>query len=529
MFLRSIVSSFLPISENLKRVLSVQIPIRDRPMLAEKELQINKGRTQTEASRVQSTLVLSILDGMGYSVMVGAGETYFIPYAIFLGGSNLLLGLFVALPIFVGSLSQIFSERLLFRLGTRKRVICAGALCQSLMFGPILWVKDCEPSTRLGWLLGLVCLYQACGLVLAPSWSSLMGDLVPETERGAYFGRRNRFIQITTFATLLAAGLILYLFKERGEEYRGFLVIFLGSAAARVASLFFLLLHWEPPTRSPPTQRTFSAVAETFQKRDQRALILYLTLMNFGVYLAAPFFSTYMLRPQGESGMGWSYVTYTAINGITVFFKFVFLPLWGRASDRFGARKCLVLAAWFLSTLPLFWLFPREHAGLYFGVICLAQLCGGFAWAGHELCAFNFLLDSARPEDRPRLVASMNIINGVMVFLGSTTGAVMVSLAPGAVNSFLLVFLASGLTRFGVCAALVHRLREVRVVEKISYRALLFRVTAARAHMGPGMRFFVFPAKKIEESFPIHVAVHEHVVDGKGLNVPTHEAALKRL
>ena len=75
--------------------------------------------------RARKTLVYSILDGIGYSVMVGAGETYFIPYAIFLGGSNLVLGLFVALPILVGSLSQIFSERLLLLLGTRKRVICA--------------------------------------------------------------------------------------------------------------------------------------------------------------------------------------------------------------------------------------------------------------------------------------------------------------------------------------------------------------------------------------------------------------------
>src|SRR5262249_8759208 len=160
---------------------------------------------------------------------------------------------------------------------------------------------------------------------------------------------------------------------------------------------------------------------------------------NFGVYLAAPFFSTFMLRPVKDSGLGWSYVTYTAINAITVFGKFLFLPLWGKAADRFGARKCLVLAAWFLCTLPLFWLFPSSHARLYIGMICLAQLFGGFAWAGHELCSFNFLLDSALARDRPRLVASMNILNGIMVFLGSTTGAVLVSLNPLPFNSFQTV------------------------------------------------------------------------------------------
>src|SRR5215510_14594127 len=111
-------------------------------MLTEVVVQSNKVRRPEtspspqagEKNKAQSTLIFSVLDGLGYSVMVGAGETYFIPYAVFLGGSNLLLGLFVALPIFVGSLRQIFSERLLLAFGTRKRLICAGVSAQALIF-----------------------------------------------------------------------------------------------------------------------------------------------------------------------------------------------------------------------------------------------------------------------------------------------------------------------------------------------------------------------------------------------------------
>ncbi len=443
--------------------------------------------------RARKTLAYSILDGIGYSVMVGAGETYFIPYAIFLGGSNLVLGLFVALPILVGSLSQIFSERLLLLLGTRKRLICAAVALQILTFIPMVGVHQLSSANRSEILLAIVCVYWACGLVLGPSWSSLMGDLVPEASRGGYFGRRNRYLQITTFIALLAAGLILYAFKHGGLEFHGFAAILALSAAARGVSLIFLLLHWDPPMESPPTRRTLSAVAETLRNPQQRVLILYLTLMNFGVYLAAPFFSAYMLRAPAEHGLEWSYVTYTLVNGIAVFFKFVFLPLWGAASDRFGSRKCLVLAAWLICALPVMWAFPRTDMGLYFAVICVTQTWGGLAWAGHELCSFNFLLDSAHAADRPRLVASMNIVNGLMVFLGSMTGAVVVSLAPASVNPFLLVFFISGLCRFGVCGALVSRLKEVRVVEKISYRSLFFRVSSVRSTMGPVIRFFVLP------------------------------------
>ncbi|MGH9362436.1 MAG: MFS transporter, partial [Thermoanaerobaculia bacterium] len=319
--------------------------------------------------RIERTLRHSILDGIGYSVMVGAGETYFIPYAIFLGSSNLVLGLLVAFPIFLGSLSQVLSEKLLRILGSRKRLIALAALLQGLTLLPMLLVHF-SPAYRGQLLLACVSAYWVFGLVLGPSWSSLMGDLVEERRRGEYFGRRNRCLQISIFLSLSAAGAVLWACNRTGEEYLGFAAIFGLAFLARVVSFVFLLLHWEPPMASPPHGRTVSMVIETLRDRDHRLLVLYLSLMNLGVYLSAPFFSTYMLRPPAEHGLGWSYAKYTAIHGIAMVFKFLFLPLWGRASDRFGTRKCLTLSAWIVATLPLFWLTRDDRPLLHLALIC---------------------------------------------------------------------------------------------------------------------------------------------------------------
>jgi len=432
---------------------------------------------------------------MGYSIMVGAGETYFIPYGISLGASNVVLGLLVAFPIFLGSLSQLLSEKLLKALGSRKRLIAWAILLQACTFLPLMLVRWL-PGWQSPLLLLTVCAYWIFGLVPGPSWSSLMGDLVEERQRGAYFGTRNRFSQISILAGLVAAGLILYVSARQGNEQAGYLAIFSLAAAARLGSLCFLLLHHEPPMASPPHGRTFSMVRETLRDRDHRLLILYLSLMNFGVYLSAPFFSTYMLRPPAQSGLGWSYARYTAVTGIVLFFKFVFLPLWGRAADRFGARKCLTLSAWVVCLLPLIWLMPPHHPALHLAAICLVQTLSGFAWAGHELCSFNFLLDSADPADRPRLVASMNIVNGLMIFLGSSLGALVVWALAGRIHPFMGVFFLSSLVRFTNCFSLLPLLREVRQVEAISYRSLFFRVSGVRAGLGPGVRFFLLPGTR---------------------------------
>jgi len=237
-------------------------------------------------------------------------------------------------------------------------------------------------------------------------------------------------------------------------------------------------------------------VAETMRDRGHRLLVLYLSLVSFALNLSAPYFSAYLLRPAAEHGLAWSYLAFTLVNAITAFFKFLFLPVWGRTADRFGSRKCLVLASWLLSTLPLFWLLPPALR-LGPAAICLGQAWAGFVMAGHELSSFNFLLDSSQPAVRPRLVASMNMINGLMVFLGSATGGAAVSLAPRWANPFILVFVLSVLARFAVCAALAGRLREVRIVERIGYRSLFFRVSLARAQFGPLLRFFLVPKEKI--------------------------------
>jgi MFS family permease len=444
---------------------------------------------------VRRTLTLSILDGVFYSVMVGAGETYFSPYAIALGASNLVVGLLVAFPVLVGSLSQLASERLLAWAGSRRRLIVASVALQAASFVPMMALGCWDSPARAPVFLGLVCLYWAFQLVAGPAWNSLMGDLVPEAQRGTYFARRNRYLQLATFLSMLGAGLVLTAFRERGASLPGFVAIFTLSMLARLVSLGFLVQHHEPPMAAPPTRRTWTTVTEVLKAPAQRRLIRYLTTMNFAVYLSAPYFAAYMLRKHERHGLEWSYATFTAVTAVAVASKFLFLPLWGQAVDRFGSRKCLTLAAWLIVALPLPWLFPTYRPGLHLAVIVLAQVWSGLAWAGHELCSFSFLLDSAPAADRARLTAAMNAINGVMVFAGATLGGVLVEAVPSTWNPFFVVFVVSSALRLVTALTLLPGLEEMRVVEHISYRDLFFRVVAVRPQLGPMLRFFQLPGQ----------------------------------
>ena len=51
----------------------------------------------------------SVRDGVAYSVMAGAGESYLSAFALFFKANTAQIGLLVSLPSLIASLSQLFS------------------------------------------------------------------------------------------------------------------------------------------------------------------------------------------------------------------------------------------------------------------------------------------------------------------------------------------------------------------------------------------------------------------------------------
>src|SRR3989338_532485 len=161
--------------------------------------------------KVKRSLKYSILDGTFYSMMVGFGESFFSAFAVFLKATNIQLGLLGSLPQTLGSLSQFFSNRLIKLFNSRKRFVCIGALLEGLMYIPIALVFFLG-KFQVYYLILFICIYWILGMILSPAWSSWMGDLVNEKERGVYFGRRNRIAGFASFVSLLIGGYILHNF-----------------------------------------------------------------------------------------------------------------------------------------------------------------------------------------------------------------------------------------------------------------------------------------------------------------------------
>jgi len=440
-----------------------------------------------ERRRHSPSLRASVRDGMSHAVMIGAGETYFGPFGIFLGATTMQIGLLATLPQLFGALLQWAGALATERIKSRRTTIVRAALFQASLL---------LPAALLPFVLGagqdvvfvlilLVTLYQGAAGFLNPIWSSLIGDLVPATIRGRFFGRRSRLTGMSTFAALLIAGLILDLTKRLDYAALGFLVAFLGAMFGRLESARWLAKYDDPPFQIDRGQRfSFFQFIMRAPYSNFARYVFFVSTVNFAVAFSGPYFALYMLRD-----LQLSYLQFTAITAAAAVSQFLTFRYWGGLTDRFGNKKIMNVCGWGIGTVPILWL---VSANIWY--LIGVQVYGGFIWAGFTLASSNYLFDAVSPPKRARAAAYQGMINGAFVFAGSLLGGFVAIQLPRvyvagpwlwAPQSVLLViFLLSGLMRFVVAGVRLRRFKELRPVEAIRHRDLIFRISHIRPIWG---------------------------------------------
>ena len=336
-------------------------------------------------------------------------------------------------------------------------------------------------------LIFFVSLYWIFGMIASAAWNSWMGDLVKENERGRYFGKRNKIAGLTAFVSFMLGGYILQRFTDGSEQqYIGFAIIFGLALLSRIMSFVYLTKKYEPEyVAVKEAEFTLLDFIRQARFRNYGLLVLYLCFMNFSIYIAGPFFAAYMLYD-----LKFSYMTFTIISAIAIIVKYLSMPVWGMASDRFGTRKVLTLSGFLMPIVPLLWFFSGNAWHLV-----PIQIYSGFVWAGFEISSFNFMFDTTSHEKRATCIAYYNVLNGGSLLLGSVIGSLMVKYSTLFWSKYLIVFLASFALRYVASFVFLPRLKEVRQVESTSYEKIFLNIITSMPTMGIMHRLITFRRK----------------------------------
>lgn len=433
-------------------------------------------KTLTE-EQTKKTKKYSILDGSAWSVMYGFGEQYVVPFAIRLGATNSEIGILGTVPSFIGSLSQLIGAKLIDTYKNRKKIVTLFVIIQAFLFIPLFIIPFLTKSVFI--LTIMFSAYLILSNMIGPSWSSWIGDIIPENQRASYFSRRNKYVVGVSVLSILFAGLTLNYFAEI-NIWTGFGILFSIAFIGRVVSWYYLNKQFEPTyVYDPKTYFSFTEFIKKMPRTTFGNFVIYRSLMAFSVMIAAPFFAVFMLK-----NLEFSYIQYTTIILTPLIVRVFTISYWGKYSQKFGTRNIMIVSGLLIATIPLWWFlgaYVFKGLILFYALIC-AEIISGFAWAGFELTTFNYILETATSEKRARCFAYFNAIFGVAVLLGGLLGSLLVLIIPDifGLNNIMIVFLLSALARFIIAGFFTNKIKEIKISKNISDKKLFFELIFAK-------------------------------------------------
>jgi MFS family permease len=422
-------------------------------------------------NKIKKSLKVSFWEGTFSSCTSGLVSDYVTPYALALKASTQLIGALSAVPFLASSLAQLKAAEITEFFKSRKRMMAIFIMLHLFMLVPIMLVPYLFQNQPVLFLILFVTLFTAFSAAAGPVMQSLLGEYIPYNSRGRYFGWRSKIMMTVTIAASLIAGFILNHF--RNNVLKGFLIVFSLALFARFISWVFLIRMYEPSFRvHEEAYFSFFDFVKGIKKSNFVQFVLLVSGLQFCVNLAAPFFSVLMLRD-----LKFNYITYTILVSTVTVIQIFTIGRWGRAADRAGNIKVLKFTALIIASLPLWWIISQNPLYLIF-----AQALSGFAWAGFNLCGSNFVYDAVTPQKRIRCIGYLSVFVGLGVFLGGIIGGYLASSLPNIFGYKLLtLFLISSLMRFAVVLSISRRIKEVRAVEHVSYRDLLYRIVGIKS------------------------------------------------
>ncbi len=433
-------------------------------------------KNKEEHNKKEYTKKLSIVEGSVYSVMDGIGLRNVSPYALSLGANNAQIGLLTSIPNLLGNFFQLLTTKAMEK-HSRKEILLFGAIFQSLMWilmilvGFLYFFKGLNSSISVNSIILIYTLLVLFGGFISPAWNSLMNDVVLRKERGKYFGRRNKLLGIVALISMLLAGFILDYFKQT-KLFFGFAILFGVCFIARAVSFYLLSRHYDPEFKF---EKGYYFSIKEFIKKIPNSnfgkFVFFVFLVQLATAIASPFFAVYMLK-----NLNFNYTSYVFVIISSSLSSLIFMPIWGKFSDKYGNLRIIKICGFFTPFVPLMWLMStivaKFNPAFLIYYLLIIEFLSGLVWAGFNLTSSNFIYDAVTRQRIALCVAYFNFFAGTGVFIGASLGGFIASMkfVIFGMNSILFVFLLSFIARMAAYLAMISKIKEVREVESFDKR-----------------------------------------------------------
>jgi len=348
--------------------------------------------------------------------------------------------------------------------------------------------------------------------IMSPAWSVWMHEFVPQNIMGGFFARRlllMTFVSILTGLSIAKLVDVAMAYSSVAGTYVYALIFFVAFLAGMLSVYHIYKIPEKKYQPVPMNQGMRQLLILPFKDANFRHLIVFLSVWQFAVNLATPFFTVQMLKT-----LQLPLTTVIFLTILSQIFYILTIRVWGKIADKFGNKPVLSVCAPMLVLTIFAFIFTENSMGHNFLIWLLVAIhvVMGVANAGIALGVNNISLKLAPATGSSSYLAVVGFFNsffaGVAPILGGLFADFFVSrelsvmfqwsspiedilISPLNFRNLDFFFLFAGI--FGFFS--LHLLDKVNEGEKISEKAVFKEFTAEAKHKLSSLEKMAFWSK----------------------------------
>lgn len=396
---------------------------------------------------------LSIFEGCtARTIGTLTSGAFLVGFAKLLGSSDQIAGTIAAIPVLAG-IVMVISPIVLERMENRKFIVTLFCLIGRLMLGSMILIPLMNISYQMKIVI-LILTFLIANLFISfslPAAQTWLQAVTPEEIRGKYFGKRESIVLgVVTIVTLLM-GQILDKFKQIGQQFSGFIVVYIVVIISAVVNFIIFSNMREPKSKVADTPPALKQVLTMPLGNNKfMRVVLLLIIWNFGFQLGWPFTAVYMVS---TLKLGYGLITIMAV--LASITSVIFVRYWGRLADKKSWLYLMKLMTILQILSFISWFLINKYSVLL--LLPVAHILSGAAISGINISVNNLQYSYAPKENKTVYIGFSSAISSIFGFCGTLCGASVlkiteqykVTLGGLSIGNIQILFLVSSIILIG--------------------------------------------------------------------------------
>jgi MFS family permease len=406
------------------------------------------------------SLKLSLFDAFFFSLMVGAGESYLPAFALSVGMSETLAGLFASVPLIGGAVFQLLTPFIVTRFGSAKKWVVGAGFIQALAFLPLAFYSMLDishhsqiTSVQSYYFLFLIAaLYWGAGFAAGPVWNHWMGFLLPHEASSDFFARRTKISQIGILIGIVGGGLALHFKFALGPFTSVFAILFLAAFFSRATSALILSAKYYDSTWlvQSEVQSLGKTVNRFLKDKSFQRFFSFLFFFYAAIMVSSPFVAPFFLAK-----LKFTYTQFMiSLAGLFVA-KIFALQLAPKLIKKFSVRFIFLIGIIGISPLPAFWGVNQD-----FWFVIALQALSGFFWGLFEVGLNVIFFQQLRTHNKIPSLSLYNFFNASATVVGALLGGQILHLMNETFNGYYMIFVLGSFLRLILALVFIYMTRN---------------------------------------------------------------------